>query len=251
MLAPTSVPVSPTHRAKLHNSTQLHSDLNMSALHAETTRILIVSDSRGYGLEAKIKHGLITQGPEIPIHIDFMYKGGLTIEGIVRLLDQSLNPNSELYDYIYVFGGVNNLSVKHKSGKITAVYDDIGHFVENMYERLFTARNYLFKYSYRPVICQLVGLSFDKYNELEHDQIASQHVINQAVPLLNHAINSINTDVEAVSPWIGSTIHAIIHHKYTHKYMRLRDGLHPTEELVQIWTDCFVHAILKNYSWLD
>ena len=78
-----------------------------------------------------------------------------------------------------------------------------------------------------------------------------QQVINQAIPLLNHSINSINTDINCVSPWLGATLHSIIHHKPSHKFKRLRDGLHPTEEMTQIWSDCFVEAILKNYSWID
>ena len=217
----------------------------------EDTKILIVSDSRGYDLEAKIKHGLTTQGPNIPIHLDLIHKGGLTLEGIVKLLDCKLKPGQDMYDYLYVFVGVNNLSEKHESGKVTCVYDDVGHLVENMYDRFFWARNYLFRYSYRPVICQLMGLSLDKYNKTTDDQIYGQTVINQAIPVLNRAINATNTDIGCVSPWLGVTVHSIIHHKYTHKYKRLRDGLHPTVEMTHIWADCFVQAILKNYSWDD
>ena len=223
----------------------------MDSADPERTRILIVSDSRGYELGKKINHGLTLKGPGITFQLDFIHKGGLTIEKLPKLLDQEIETGSDLYDYLYVFCGVNNLSEKHESGRVTAVYDDIGHLVDNMYDRLFCVRNYLFKFSYRPVICQMMGLSLDKYNRTSEDQIFGQKIINQAIPILNRAINSINTDVECISPWLGATIHSIIHKKYSHKYLRLRDGLHPTEDTIQIWADNFVEAILKNYSWKD
>ena len=71
------------------------------------------------------------------------------------------------------------------------------------------------------------------------------------MPILNRAINSLNTDVDVVSPWLGATVHAIIHHHLHHKYLGLGDGLHPTEELRAIWVNSFVSTILKNYAWRD
>ena len=217
----------------------------------ELTRIMIVSDSRGADMENNIRSGLSIHGPDIPIQLEYLQKGGLTIESMKTLLDEKLNPKDDPFDYLYVFVGVNNLSTKHASGKVTAIYDDIGHLVDHMFDRLFNIQNYLFKFSHRLIICQLAGLSLDKYNKTVDDQTYSQNIINHAVPLLNHAINSINTDIQCVSPWIGASIHSLIHKKYCHKYMRLEDGLHPTKETVKLWSNYFVHAILKNYSWTD
>ena len=223
----------------------------MAKFNCEETKILIVSDSRGADMENKIRRGLSIHGPNIPIQLDYIQKGGLTVESMISLLDQQIKPENGLYDYVYIFVGVNNLSYKHQTGKVTAVYDDIGHLIDHMFDRLYSARNYLFKFSLRPVICQLVGIFLDKYNKTDCDQIYGQSVINQAVPMLNHAINSLNTDIGCVSPWLGATVHAVIHKKYCHKHMRLGDGLHPTEETTELWSKCFVHAIFKNYSWTE
>ena len=214
----------------------------------ELTRILILGDSRTKELCDKIRHEVKELGPGIPIYVEAVHKGGLNIIGLLDLIKKDYMPQEGKYDFLYFFGGVNDLSEKHPTGKITAVYDDVGHLVSSMFEKLNYARDSLFSYAYRPIICQMVGLNFDKYNELENDQTANQKVIDEAIPLLNHAINSLNTDIEAVSPWLGSTVHAIIHKKHHHKYLRLHDGLHPTEELRDIWTKNFAHAILKNYS---
>ena len=77
--------------------------------------------------------------------------------GLLYLIETKINPKESFYDYIYFFGGINNLSEKHNSGRVTAVYDDTGHLVDHMFSQLFLVRNALFKFSYRPVICQLKG----------------------------------------------------------------------------------------------
>ena len=217
----------------------------------DTTRILLLGDSRSKLMCDDIRNGLRERGPNIPIYFEAVHKGGLDIDGLLNLMEKDYVPAHGKYDFLYFFGGVNNLSELHSSGKTTATYDDIGHLVEHMFDKLELARNILFKYAYRPIICQIVGINFDKYNEVVGDQTQNQSVINEAIPLLNHAINSLNTDVEVVSPWLGSTVHALIHKKPHHKYMRLQDGLHPTEELRSIWIKMFVDAILKNYAWTD
>ena len=194
----------------------------------------------------KVRTKVSLLGPNIPIYVEAVHEGGLQIFDLLDLLESDFRPQDGKYDFL---GGVNNLSEKHATGKITARYDDVGHLVMSMFEKLNIARNMLFKYTYRPVICQLVGLHFDKYNELKDDQMASQQIIDEGIPLLNHALHSLNKDIEAASPWLGSSIHAIIHKKYHHKYMRLHDGLHPTEELKEIWSKEIANAILKNYSW--
>ena len=38
-------------------------------------------------------------------------------------------------------GGVNNLSEKHNSGRVTAVLDDIGYLVDHMFSQLFPNPN--------------------------------------------------------------------------------------------------------------
>ena len=211
----------------------------------DITRVLLLGDSRCKGLCDKIKAKVATLGPDIPIYTEGVHQGGLQIFDLLDLLKAYYRSQDGKYNFLYFLGGINNLSEKHSSGKITARYDDVGHLVSEMFDKLNLARDIMFKYSYRPIICQLVDLNFDKYNELEGDQLLNQKVIHEGIPLLNHAINSLNTDIKAASPWLGSTVHAVIHKNYDHKYMGLHDGLHFTDEMQDLWTK----QIAKNYSW--
>ena len=77
----------------------------MDSVNSETTKILIVSDSRGYELKdnCKISHGLSKRGSDIGFQLDFIHKGGLMIESLVELLDHKFKTEMGIYDFIYVF----------------------------------------------------------------------------------------------------------------------------------------------------
>ena len=99
-----------------------------------------------------------------------------------------------------------------------------------MFSKFEKARDKLQKMAHRPVICQLVDIDIYAYNKGSGNmQVESQNAINWGIPHLNRAIKSLNRDLECISPWIGSSMHAMIHHRY-HKYLRLRDGLTPTND---------------------
>ena len=121
--------------------------------------MLFVGDSWCKLLCDDIRKGLKEQGPDIPLWVEAVHQGGLDIDGLLKLVEKDYIPQHGKFDFIYFFGGVNNLSELHPSGRITAIYDDPGHLVNNMFEKLENARNVLFKYLYRPVICQLIGLN--------------------------------------------------------------------------------------------
>ena len=92
----------------------------MDLLDSDSTRILILSDSRGYGLIDKINDGLRSRGPNIPISLEVIPHGGLSLSKLLDNLEKGLILPPGFYDFIYVFVGVNDLSEKHDSNKITA-----------------------------------------------------------------------------------------------------------------------------------
>ena len=60
--------------------------------------------------------------------------------------------------------GVNNLTLKHCSKRITVTFDEIPNCVDTMFTKFERARELLMKYSRRIIICFLIGLDIDKYN---------------------------------------------------------------------------------------
>ena len=99
----------------------------------------------------------------------------------------------------------------------------------------------------RPVICELIGLDFATCNEVDENIcLDSQDTVDQGISHLNRAIASINKDVKVISPWFGTTIHAIIHHKLHHKYKKLKDGYNMKEDLENTWATLLAKSMVKN-----
>ena len=87
-----------------------------------------------------------------------------------------------------------------------------------------------------PNTCHLIGLSLADYNKLEEgSMLHEQKIINMSTYHINHAINSMNSDINAVGPWLSDTIHANINGRHVHKYARLMDALYPTDQTLKIW----------------
>ena len=213
----------------------------------DTVRILLLADSRGRNLLPKIRRKL--NYPDIPnIELEILFKPGGKFETLVWCMSNN-RTKYDKYNFLYVLAGANHLSIKSKSGRITARFDDVWHLVDRMTDLLEVTKYNLSQYADKVILCQLVGIHLNMYNGDKNLQTYSQEVIDQAMPHVNHCINLINRETEVVSPWLMSTVHSIIHHKLHNKYLRLREGIHPTETTIELWADLFAKAMLKNCNW--
>ena len=66
----------------------------------QTTRILILGDSRCKQLCSDICKGLSERGPDIPIWLEIVHKGGLDILDLLKLLEEDYIPSHGKYDFI-------------------------------------------------------------------------------------------------------------------------------------------------------
>ena len=99
------------------------------------------------------------------------------------------------------------------------------------------------------IICHVIGLDIQVYNkDIERVEVTEmQKVIDDEVPLLNAAIDSINMNAEVVGPWLTDTVHSWTNGRRIQKYKRLSDGLHPSEDKCLLWAKKISKAIVKNY----
>ena len=73
-----------------------------------------------------------------------------------------------------------------------------------------------------------------------------QTIINESMTYVNRSIDSTNMSSNLIGPWIEDTVHANINGKKVHKYLRLRDGLHPDENTKLIWAKKLRNAFIAN-----
>ena len=145
-------------------------------------------------------------------------------------------------------GGVNNLSVKHLSGTISPVFNDVPNMVEVLNDNITWANLLLSKQQTKIIYCQLIGLHFDMYNKYSTDFKHQQVVVDEGVVLFNQTLNLINMQSEVVTPWLQDTIHFLTKGKRIHRYSKLRDGIHPTSETADTWARLLAKWALTNLA---
>ena len=75
---------------------------------------------------------------------------------------------------------------------------------------------------------------------------AFQNVIDHSIHNINAAVRGINMEAGVVAPWIANTVHTVQHGVRYHRYNRLRDGLHPSDYLIAVWSTKIVSCIRSN-----
>ena len=217
----------------------------------ELERVVIVCDERCAELVQRMEDGLNNRPKNFVVEVIIWCQAGANISKLILAAEKRAKNLHHKYDYLYLFGGVYDL-IHIQDSLANGVFDNTGDLVNELFDKFEMARHRLQKIAHRPVICRLVGVDIYTFNKGQGDmQVECQNAINWGLPHLNRAINSLNKDIDCISPWLGSSIHATIHHKVHHKYRRLKDGLLPTTDTGDLWADAFVHAILTNCAWND
>ena len=212
-------------------------------------KILVLTDSRGTGLEKDIRDEIRAGHPDLrqKIQVTVQVVRGATIENIIEKADKRFN-NAIVYDITYTFVGVNNLTTKLNNGMVIPKFDNVPELVESLTNGYTKLKSDLEKRSKKVVISQIVGIHLDMYNSYMNEGFwyYHQNTINEAMPLLAHTLNFINRANHMTGPWITNTIHDYVNHKLYNRYAKLHDGLHPTVSLRKKWSKLFVNAIVKN-----
>ena len=220
-----------------------------SAGNEDVVRILVVSDARGTLFKRHLETSLRTMEHWWDLDMVAHHEQELSLDAVYNVVEVKYGDRPK-FDFIYVMAGVTDLFTMNQ-GRAVAKYESVGDLVDEMTDKYYALRNKLFKFALRPVMCLLVGIDLDKFNNEKYTQYREQTVINESIYHLNRAIQSINTDCDAVGPWLGQTVHAVIHHKLHHKYRKLPDGLNPDQTTLKEWAKIVVKTIVKNNHWPD
>ena len=170
--------------------------------------ILLMMDSRGSKLQTAIDREI--QHRQLTCRIKVEYVRGGTIESVT---EKGLNLLSERhYDACYLFARVNDLTKLYAKRYCVLSYFDIPSLVDSITDKFETARTKLMRLTPNTIICHLIGISLAAYNKLDKGaMLHEQKIINMSTYHINHAINSMNSDRNAIGPWLSD---------YTCKYQR-------------------------------
>ena len=98
--------------------------------------VLIMADSRGAGLEKRIRDGIKKDHPEKADYLNVTVRtlGGATTNNIIKKMDERFS-KSDKYDMIFVFVGINDFTTKVYAGTVEPNFDNIPDMVESLTDR--------------------------------------------------------------------------------------------------------------------
>ena len=207
--------------------------------------ILLVADSRGKGLQSKV-YTALSKLHAVDISIRIEPHSGATL---TTLIPPTLAFLSERhYDVLVIMAGVNDLSHIHwideTTTRISPKYYEVGNLVEQLIAKYEHFKNTVQAThgTVKVLFAELIGLSFEQWNESPGDYPAEQKVINRAVELINQILWKMNKETGYPGPHLQNSVHELKKGRRRHKYKRIPDGLHADTDTAKVWA----HLIAKN-----
>lgn len=212
--------------------------------------VVIITDSRGYGLQAELDRIAKKEGSRLNIQV-FIWKGrGIT--GAVKETSKQLTwiaPN-----LIIVSAGICVITQLDRNTQQISMMDDNKEEAVLRYEgQMDIIRHHLSIFltekPFKLAFCEVIGADIAKYNNQAqpHHQ---QEQLDETVIEVNTKIAAFNKENQVPMPWIAKTVH---HNKKSRtkvaRYQKLGpDGLHYSEELKVKIAGMLYDYVAKFYS---
>ena len=212
--------------------------------------ILLIMDSRGTNFKEILLEAVNKDVPNAVVEL--LAVRGANLQSIKTKALSELSSHN--YDQAYILMGINNITKLHFEKQILLNYDIIPDLVDSMDDMFTALKAKLQEKVPNVVVCHLVGLDMLRYNIekqgrnplLLTDYRRLQTIIDDSIPIINRAIDSMNMSLNLISPWIEDIVHANINGKRVHKYLRLHDGLHPSISTKKLWAKKLAKAFLND-----
>ena len=211
----------------------------------DTYNVLILADSRLRDFNNYLSFAI--QQEKLPVEVEIKVVRGGQLDHMKELGLSVLE--NESYHLVLVAAGVNDLTILNKRTRnVSPVFDDLGHLVDTITDRLHDVKNSLMACTQYLIICQIPGMDMNTFNKGRTEHYLLQDVINGGIRYVNRVVCSINEENAMIPPWIFSDIHVYDkkQQKYIDKYVKFSDGLHPDDLLLMRWAEAFAKCIQIN-----
>ena len=219
---------------------------------------ILIGDSRVSMLKSYL-------GRDMDLSLQVNSYSGATIENLKSTAEYIAKHHH--YQYIYLFGGVNDLTTKdYATRKVSSNFTDVDMIhttIMGRYTDCFKAIKSVNE-SVIVIFIPLIGLDLEVYNNrprcklgtgayltawkegiLEHPD---QSIINDGIVATNETLIALNATQGKSTPLINHSIHRRnrAHSPYRHLYYKLEDGLHPHDTTAQAWSNVISKIVQKN-----
>lgn len=214
------------------------------------TRILCIGDSRLRHLQA-----LLNDNKRDILFSCYIYPGATLGHLLFHMRKLLQSTRSSYYDYILIMGGICDITSlsRQPAKRFTPAYSSVFETVDNFERILAVFRESASLFTQIPIIfLPVVGVHLSNYSGGDISLHRMQPIIDQAIPLINNMIRSVNSLHGIPTPNIADSIHHS-HGRggcYRTRYCRLFDGCHPNHETIMIWAREILKTITNYiYAW--
>ena len=149
----------------------------------ETYNVLILADSRLKTFNNYLS--FVVQREKLPVNIEIKVVRGGRMEHMKELGLSVLG--NEAYHLVIVAAGVNDLTVLNKrTCTFSPVFDDLGHLVDTITDKLHDLKNSLMACTQYLIICQITGIDMNTFNKGRTEHRVLQDIINGGVRYVKH-----------------------------------------------------------------
>lgn len=216
-----------------------------STMGTREKKILIMSDSRGRGME----HMLQTKSAEYKWEV--RVKGGRGIRELIEAAYKEIIPQD--YSLIIIMGGICDITRRDKAGRKIAVRstetDDI---ITRVFTEAQRGMEMLTELNRKILITATYGVDLEVYNKHMYGRYVNaehkkdQHKIAITVDAYNKRIAAINTQKGFPTIRLGNGIHSVRKNGSVNTtYKKLRDGCHPSGEMLKTNVQAIIKGVRK------
>lgn len=216
-----------------------------SGLGQKQDLIVVITDSRGKGLEEEIT----AQNP-IDFQVKVLVYPGSGIIKAVKDSEKLLNwwrPKQ-----IYILNGICDITTKSKTTKQVSLREaDVGKAVQSIMDSVDTVTHFLKILmdgsQYQLIFAEIVGMNISTYNYTAYPD-PQQGDLNTIVERVNAEIVARNTGCNVSTPWTAREVHRNMKNgRKSHRYQKLaEDGLHLSPEMKKVWAQELIKTMYKN-----
>ena len=166
--------------------------------------ILLIMDSRGTNFKDILLEAVNKDPPNAVVEL--LAVRGANLQSIKTKALAELSSHN--YDQAYILMGVNKITKLHFEKQILLNYDIIPDLVDSTDDMFTALKAKLQEKVPNVVVCHLVGLDMLRYNIekqgrnplLLTDDRRLQTIIDDSIPIINRAIDSMNMSLNLIGP---------------------------------------------------
>lgn len=140
-------------------------------------------------------------------------------------------------DLILLLAGINDITVLNRiTRRVSLISNSRRSLINHLIYQINLAKSMIFSAfpDIKIAVGGIIGIDLNTYNR-RYGISPVQHVVDDTITAVNSYIRQMNHDAGLPHPRLTTKVHTWRRGRRRHAYRRLRDGLHPSDLVLESW----------------